>query len=126
LEADVNLRHEIYRACGGEEHFLSFEGQDDTLVGFLRLRLTEGGDRRDARARVRELHVYGPMVPIGTRKEGWQHKGYGARLVEAAEVIAGDKGYDRLEITSGIGARGYYERLGYDLRGHYMAKDLAW
>ena len=125
LEADVDLRHEIYRACGGEEHFLSFEGQDDTLVGFLRLRLTEWEDGRGARAMVRELHVYGPMVPIGTRKEGWQHKGYGARLVEAAEVIAGDKGYDLLEITSGIGARGYYERLGYDLREHYMAKDLG-
>ena len=37
-------------------------------------------------ARVRELHVYGPMVPIGTKKDGWQHRGYGAKLLEAAEV----------------------------------------
>lgn len=130
LDADVDLRHEAYRVCGGEEHFLSFEGQDDTLVGFLRLRLMggDGGwdeDGGESNARVRELHVYGPMVPLGTRKYGWQHKGYGARLVEAAEAIAFDEGYNLLEVTSGIGARGYYERLGYDLRGHYMAKDLG-
>ena len=76
-----------YEACGGEEHFFSFEAEDDTLVGFLRLRL-------GARARVRELHVYGPMVPIGTRADGWQHQGYGTRLLEAAEILAREEGYD--------------------------------
>ncbi len=29
-----------------------------------------------------------------------------------------------LEITSGIGARGYYRRLGYDLAEPYMVKKL--
>ena len=116
-DAKVALRHSVYEACKGEEHFLSFEGEDDTLVGFLRLRLS-------SRARVRELHVYGPLVPIGTRKEGWQHRGYGARLLEAAEALAAEKGYKSLEITSGIGARGYYRRLGYDLKAPYMIKIL--
>ena len=119
VEVDVSLKREVYDACGGEEHFLSFEGEDDTLVGFLRLRLGPGSC-----ARVRELHVYGPMVPIGTRKDGWQHRGYGARLVETAENLAAEKGYDRLEITSGIGARGYYRRLGYESVGPYMGKSL--
>jgi len=117
VEGEVELRHEVYEACGGEEHFLSFEGRDDTLVGFLRLRLS-------AQARVRELHVYGPMVPIGTRKDGWQHRGYGEALVKGAEVLASEKGYHRLEITSGIGAREYYRRLGYELSGPYMARAL--
>ena len=116
-DAEVALRHEVYEACGGEEHFLSFEAEDDTLVGFLRLRLGSS-------ARVRELHVYGPLVPIGTRKDGWQHRGYGTRLVEAAEALAAEKGYESLEITSGIGARGYYRRLGYDLKTPYMVKIL--
>jgi elongator complex protein 3 len=44
--------------------------------------------------------------------------------VEAAEELAREKGYEVLEITSGIGARGYYRRLGYDLKGPYMAKAL--
>ncbi|MGA9098344.1 MAG: GNAT family N-acetyltransferase, partial [Methanotrichaceae archaeon] len=85
---------------------------------FLRLRL-------GATARVRELHIYGPLVPIGTRKDGWQHKGYGARLVQMAERIASEKGYQSIEITSGIGARGYYRRMGYDLLEPYMIKRLS-
>ena len=116
-DADADPKHEIYEACEGEEHFLSFETDDATLVAFLRLRLGEA-------ARVRELHVYGPMVPIGTRKEGWQHRGYGAKLLAAAEALALEKGYRSIEITSGIGARGYYRRLGYDLREPYMVKAL--
>lgn len=116
-EAEPEMNHETYQACGAEEHFLSFEGQDNTLVGFLRLRLGQV-------ARVRELHVYGPMVPIGTRKDGWQHRGYGSRLLEAAEEIARCRDYRSVEITSGIGARMYYERIGYRLKSHYMAKPL--
>jgi len=118
-DIDVVLKHVKYEACGGEEHFVSFESKDDSLVGFLRLRLGPG-----SKARVRELHVYGPLVPIGAKNDGWQHRGYGARLVKAAEVISLEKGYKSLEITSGIGARGYYRELGYELSGPYMAKIL--
>ncbi len=116
-DADIELNHEVYTACGADEHFLSYESQDDTLVGFLRLRL-------GLTARVRELHVYGPMVPIGTRKEGWQHRGYGSLLLKAAEEIAKNAGYSELAVTSGIGARNYYGRLGYELKTHYMVKSL--
>jgi len=116
-QSEVRLEQQHYAACGAEEHFLSFVGQDETLIGFLRLRLS-------ARARVRELHVYGPMLPIGSRKEGWQHRGFGESLVEEAERLAEEAGYSSLEITSGIGARGYYRRLGYDLLGPYMVKPL--
>lgn len=118
IGGDVQLAHESYEACGGHEHFISFLGQDESLVGFLRLRLSD-------QARVRELHVYGPMLPIGSRKDGWQHRGYGERLVEEAEALAREAGYSRLEVTSGIGARGYYRRLGYDLHGPYMVKQLV-
>jgi elongator complex protein 3 len=114
---DVSLKDETYRAAGADEHFLSFEGQDGTLVGFLRLRLS-------AEARVRELHVYGPMLPIGSREDGWQHRGFGERLLAAAEELAADAGYGLLQITSGIGARGYYRRFGYERKGPYMAKNI--
>jgi elongator complex protein 3 len=115
---EVALKHEVYEACGAAEHFLSIEGEDETIVGFLRLRLS-------AQARVRELHVYGPMLPIGSRAEGWQHRGFGAELVGAAEALAEEAGYKTLEITSGIGARGYYRRLGYEQCGPYMAKQFG-
>jgi elongator complex protein 3 len=120
FEGDFQLKHEVYEACGAEEHFFSFEDYEETMIGFLRLRPGDGGA-----ARVRELHIYGPLVPLGTRKEGWQHRGFGTRLVEAAEGLARDRGYETLEITSGIGARGYYRKLGYELVGPYMSKSLS-
>lgn len=118
VEGEAELRDEVYGACGGEEHFLSFERGDQTLIGFLRLRLA-------GQARVRELHVYGPLVPLGTKKEGWQHRGFGSRLLYAAEDLAKSRGYDCLQVTSGIGAREYYRRLGYERCGPYMAKRLC-
>ncbi|MCJ7444123.1 MAG: tRNA uridine(34) 5-carboxymethylaminomethyl modification radical SAM/GNAT enzyme Elp3 [Methanotrichaceae archaeon] len=117
LQGNFELMDDVYIACGAEEHFLSFENSENIMVGFLRLRLSKV-------ARVRELHVYGPLVPLRTRDEGWQHRGFGARLVEAAEETARDKGFDNLEINSGIGAREYYRRLGYEFKKPYMAKAL--
>lgn len=114
----AKLVHRTYTACGADEHFLSFECEDETLVGFLRLRLSSA-------ARVRELHVYGPMLPIGSRGESWQHQGYGERLIAEAERLSEDAGYRCLSVTSGIGARGYYRRLGYRPVGPYMSKDLG-
>ncbi len=116
-EAEVFLRDLSYWACGGEERFLSFEGDDGTLAGFLRLRLSEG-------ASVRELHVYGPMTPLGKRG-GWQHRGIGSTLLTEAEEISSDRGYESLRVTSGIGVRPYYRRHGYELRVPYMVKDLS-
>ena len=115
-EAEVSLRDLSYRACGGEERFLSFEAEDGTLAGFLRLRLSEG-------AHVRELHVYGPMTPLGKRG-GWQHRGIGSTLLAEAEEISSAQSYESLRVTSGIGARPYYRRRGYQLRGPYMVRDL--
>ncbi|HOK58704.1 tRNA uridine(34) 5-carboxymethylaminomethyl modification radical SAM/GNAT enzyme Elp3 [Methanothrix sp.] len=115
-EGDITLNTESYDACGAKEHFISFDTVDDTLVGFLRLRL-------GAEARIRELHVYGPLVPLG-RRGGWQHRGIGARLIEMAEEMARDQGYDRISVTSGIGVRGYYASLGYTLNAPYMEKKL--
>jgi len=116
-DVDVSLTDLTYRACGGEERFLSYESEDGTLAGFLRLRLSEN-------AHVRELHVYGPMTPLG-KKGGWQHRGFGSRLLAEAEEISLDRGYDSVIVTSGIGARPYYRRHGYELIGPYMVKHLC-
>ncbi|MHC1631447.1 MAG: tRNA uridine(34) 5-carboxymethylaminomethyl modification radical SAM/GNAT enzyme Elp3 [Methanotrichaceae archaeon] len=113
---NVSFKQLTYMACGGIEHFLSYEGKDGTLAGFLRLRLSQ-------KARVRELHVYGQMVPLG-KKGGWQHRGFGSKLLAAAEEIALDSGYESLAVTSGIGARPYYQKHGYLLEEPYMTKPL--
>jgi elongator complex protein 3 len=118
------LRAMAYDASGGKEHFISFESENpDSLVGYARLRLP--GDQGPAHAFVRELHVYGQMVPIhdepGTK---WQHRGYGERLLAECERVASAGGLSELRVTSGVGVRGYYRSLGYERRGHYMAKSL--
>jgi elongator complex protein 3 len=78
-------------------------------------------------ALVRELHVYGPMIPLGEREDDlWQHRGYGEELLKEAERISHEE-YDKREIliTSGIGARNYYRKFGYERKGPYMAKKLV-
>ncbi|WP_135824368.1 tRNA uridine(34) 5-carboxymethylaminomethyl modification radical SAM/GNAT enzyme Elp3 [Halorussus ruber] len=125
---NVELDVMTYEAAGGTEHFISYEDPDkDLLVGFCRLRFPGDPVRRELEdaALVRELHVYGPMVEVGDQSHDWQHKGYGKKLLRKAEEIAGDAGYDKVSVISGIGAREYYrEKLGYYQDGPYVSKRL--
>jgi elongator complex protein 3 len=110
-----------YRTCGGREVFLSYEDAHETLFGLLRLRINT------AKAFVRELHVFGPEVPLGERQDmAAQHWGLGAKLLRQAEQIASEEfRITRLEILSGVGAREYYRSFGYGLEGDYMVKELS-
>lgn len=128
---NVKLLTEKYRAGEGDEIFLSFEDvKKDILIGFLRLRIpSEHAHRKeidDKTALIRELHVYGSMMSIGEREEGqWQHLGYGESLLnEAARVASEDYGMEKILVTSGIGARNYYRKFGYEKLGPYMAKKI--
>lgn len=129
---NVQLLMEKYRASEGEEIFMSMEDkQADVLLGFLRLRMpSEYAHRPEISidtALLRELHVYGPMIPLGEREdELWQHRGYGEELLKKAEEISLEE-YDKKEILiiSGIGARNYYRKFGYERKGPYMAKKLV-
>ncbi|MFW6117985.1 MAG: elongator complex protein 3 [Chloroflexota bacterium] len=110
-----------YRNLGGKEVFLSYEDEDETLFGLLRLRIN------GKKAVVRELHIFGPEVTLGGRLEqAAQHHGLGERLLREAERIAGEQfKSERLSVLSGIGARQYYRSLGYSLEGAYMIKELG-
>lgn len=124
-ESDVELKSIQYSASGGVEHFLSFEIPSmDALVGYARLRIP--GATAAGAGLVRELHIYGQMVPI-SREPGanWQHKGFGERLLAECEVIASGAGLRELRVTSGVGAREYYRRLGYTYESPYMTKAIA-
>ena len=118
---EVMLHRTDYDASGGREVFLSFEDPEErTLVGYARLRIG------DVTAYVRELKVFGEVVPLREAPHGrWQHRGYGRRLMVECERIARDE-FDRprLYVTSGVGVRGYYRGLGYDRDGPYMARPL--
>jgi elongator complex protein 3 len=117
-----------YAASGGREIFLSFEDGAETLFGLLRLRLKPNPETGETSAVIRELHVYGPEVPLAEQKEGAaQHKGLGKALLLEAERIAAEEFQARqMKILSGIGAREYYRtEFGYSLEGAYMVKELG-
>ena len=117
----IELRQIEYEASGGTEVFLSCEDAGRTaLVGYARLRLCDAG------AFLRELKVFGQVVPIAADPGArWQHRGYGGTLLAECERIASEEGRREILVTSGVGVRGYYRRFGYDRRGPYMAKRLA-
>jgi elongator complex protein 3 len=115
-----------YGAAGGKEIFLSFEDEDETLFAILRMRIQPGESENSAL--IRELHVYGPEVPLaGQNSEAAQHKGLGKALLREAErIAAGEFGAQQMTILSGIGAREYYRtEFGYRSQGDYMVRDLS-
>jgi len=120
------------KASEGEEVFLSAEDPvNDVLIGYLRLRIPSDKAHRpeilpETTSIVRELHVYGPLVPVGRRMaKAWQHKGYGEILLSEAERVSRED-YDRRKVAvmSGLGAKQYFGRFGYDYDGPYVSKVL--
>ncbi len=129
----IKILSTTYEASEGKEVFLSIEDpSNDVLVGYLRLRIPSQKATRPEilsapSAVVRELHVYGQMVPVGTHSVGdWQHKGYGKVLLEEAERVAWED-YDlkKLLVISALGTKQYYMRLGYNRDGVYVSKTMV-
>jgi len=118
-----------YETYGGKEIFLSYEDENETLFGLLRMRINSKPSslKGEERVRVRELHIFGPEVPLGEKREqAAQHRGLGAKLLHEAERMAKEEFHaGKLSILSGVGAREYYRSLGYSLEGAYMVKGLA-
>ena len=66
-------------------------------------------------------------MPVGSRRpDGWQHRGYGTKLIAEAERIAREE-YDakKMLILSGLGVKRYYARFGYRPEGPYVSKPLG-
>lgn len=127
----VELVRRDYYANDGWETFLSYEDtKQDILIGMLRLRKCSNHTFRpelvDGASMVRELHVYGSVVPVHSRDPvKFQHQGYGTLLMEEAERIAREEhGSVKIAVISGVGTRHYYRKLGYELDGPYMSKNL--
>lgn len=126
----VRLLVDEYEASEGQELFLSLEEPEaDVLIGYLRLRFPSRRSHRQevdgSTAIIRELHVYGPEVPVGRKYGGaWQHTGLGRKLMAEAEIKAKEHGAKRMLILSALGTKGYYARIGYDYFGPYMGKTL--
>jgi len=124
-----------YDAAGGREIFLSYEdAAADRLVSFLRLRIPTTAHPTPHRpsvlegaALIRELHTYGPHLPLRERsEEAAQHHGFGVRLLREAErIVREETDLRRVAVIAGVGVREYYRRFGYALAGTYMIKTLG-
>ncbi len=134
-EEKVYLFREDYNASGGKEIFLSFEnpapepsvrygaGEKRKLYSLLRLRITSTD-----KAIIREIHTYGQQLSVTGRTTTLlspQHRGLGKKLVNEAEKITKNEfGLKKVAVIAGVGARGYFRKLGYQLENTYMTKSL--
>lgn len=124
---NIELIRRDFNADDGWETVISYEDvEQDILIGLVRLR-APGETFRDElvdASLVRELHVYGQVVPLEQKKiSRFQHQGFGSQLMAEAERIALEEhGSKKLAVISGIGVRDYYRKLGYQLEGGYMMK----
>ncbi len=130
---NVRLKRIDYAASGGTEIFISYESDEGVLHGFLRLRIPSGKEFRPEiqnanAALVRELHVYGPVVPVGNPyldgKQS-QHRGLGTKLLEEAEHISREYSRSKVVVIAAAGTREYYRNRGYRDDGAYVSKRLS-
>ena len=143
LQGEPRLVRTDYEASEGREVFLSFEDDEETLFGLLRMRIqskpfgfasssvnsAEGLEQESNNkvALIRELHIYGPEVPMKQQNPAAaQHKGLGKALLTEAERIAREEFRSpQIAVLSGVGARDYYRaESGYTLQEDYMVKSL--
>jgi elongator complex protein 3 len=127
---ELQLRVDSYQTDATHEHFISFEREDGRIAGFLRLSLPDPAQPHPfptlaGHAMIREVHVYGPAVPIGEESQGEaQHVGLGGELIARAKEISRTAGYERIAVISAIGTRRYYARHGFAVAGLYMTASL--
>jgi elongator complex protein 3 len=125
----------VYHPAFAEEHFLSFQTSSGKIAGYLRLSMPQASETSSlvtaaipelqGAALIREVHVFGQSVPIGTERSGAaQHIGLGTRLLEQAEKIAIQHGYNQLAVISAVGTRLYYQVRGFKQEQLYMVKTL--
>lgn len=127
-EKNIQLIIRKYSASRGLEFFLSYEDVvQDKIIALLRLRFPSKTYLRElsGAALIREIHVYGKQIAIGEHQQGEkQHVGWGTRLMNEAERLTRENGYQKIAVISGIGTREYYRKKDYRLVGTYMMKDF--
>ena len=136
--AELTLQDFVYTTAVSDEHFLQWVTADNKIAGFCRLslphwdKLTAGACDVTAnellvqpgQAMIRELHVYGQALSLGSEGMSAQHQGLGQKLLAKASSIAAEAGYTSLNVISSIGTRAYYRAQGFTDAGLYQQKAL--
>ena len=136
--AELTLQDFVYTTAVSDEHFLQWVTADNKIAGFCRLslphwdKLTSGAcdvsvDEllvQPGQAMIRELHVYGQALSLGSEGMSAQHQGLGQKLLAKASSIAVEAGYTSLNVISSIGTRAYYRAQSFTNAGLYQQKAL--
>ena len=136
--AELTLQDFTYTTAVSDEHFLQWVTADNKIAGFCRLslphwnKLTSGACDvaanellvQPGQAMIRELHVYGQALSLGSEGMSAQHQGLGQKLLTKASSIAAEAGYTSLNVISSIGTRAYYRAQGFTDAGLYQQKAL--
>ncbi len=120
-------------ASEGIDNFISYEDiEQDILLGFIRLRVpSEKAHRKEINEKrttiVRELRVFGELVPIGKKPSHHQvqHRKIGELLLSEAELLSKDDyNVKKISVVSGLGVRPWFYKQGYTRDGVYVSKIL--
>ena len=136
--SELALQDFTYTTAVSNEHFLQWVTTDNKIAGFCRLslphwdKLTSGACDVSAdellvqpgQTMIRELHVYGQALSLGSEGMSAQHQGLGQKLLAKASSIAAEAGYTSLNVISSIGTRAYYRAQGFTDAGLYQQKAL--
>jgi elongator complex protein 3 len=129
---NLEILIEKYDASEGIEHFISYEDAvQNILLGFIRLRVpSEKAHRKEiseGTTIVRELRVFGELVPIGERPSNHQvqHRKIGELLLSEAECLSTENyAAKKITVLSGLGVRPWFYKQGYNPDGVYVSKRL--
>lgn len=147
---DLSLEVVEYETTATSERFLQWVTSQGKIAGFLRLSLPhanaiaqlneeyEAATSRTAEQRhtlpfplqageamIREVHVYGRVEKLQHAGiNNAQHRGLGTQLVNRACELASRAGYQRINVISAVGTRGYYRKLGFYDNGLYQQRML--
>ena len=136
--AELTLQDFVYTTAVSDEHFLQWVTADNKIAGFCRLSLPHWDKLiagacdvtanellvQPGQAMIRELHVYGQALSLGSEGMSAQHQGLGQKLLAKASSIAAEAGYTSLNVISSIGTRAYYRAQGFTDAGLYQQKAL--
>lgn len=147
---DLSLEVVEYETTATSERFLQWVTPQGKIAGFLRLSLPHANEiaqlneeyeaatsktaeqrhtlpfpLQAGEAMIREVHVYGRVEKLQHAGiNNAQHRGLGTQLVNRACELASRAGYQRINVISAVGTRGYYRKLGFYDNGLYQQRML--
>lgn len=126
-DVDLNCDFSDYRIKTykqGDGFYVEATFGIDTILGYARVSF----NRREGKAMIRELRVFGKMLKVGERNasfKGIQHIGIGKTLMRRIEKLAIQNKCVNLLVNSGVGVRGYFKAIGYKEEDNYLIKKLT-